>query len=297
MCWVMPPASPAATLAWRSASSSEVLPWSTWPMTVTIGGRGTSSSGRSSAPSMPISTSASLTRFTRCPNSDTTSSAVSGSSIWLMVAMMPFFISTLTTSAPRTAMRAARSWTVMVSGSTTSRTIGSAWPAIWRRSRSRWRRSAARLGPRRSSSSASGPTMWRSTRFGPPSRPGRGRVVGGRRSGILPRSLPRRASASLSVSSRVALAPAGGRRAASAVVAGAAALGASPGRPVRASTSRCLRSSSASSFAAWSSALRRASSSCLRRASSSALRLAEASSSALRRAASSAARREFSSAR
>ena len=40
MCWVMPPASPAATLVERMASSSEVLPWSTWPMTVTTGARG-----------------------------------------------------------------------------------------------------------------------------------------------------------------------------------------------------------------------------------------------------------------
>ena len=44
MCWVMPPASPAATSVWRIASSSEVLPWSTWPMIVTTGGRVTSSS-------------------------------------------------------------------------------------------------------------------------------------------------------------------------------------------------------------------------------------------------------------
>ena len=38
MCWVMPPASPAATSVSRIASSSEVLPWSTWPMIVTTGG-------------------------------------------------------------------------------------------------------------------------------------------------------------------------------------------------------------------------------------------------------------------
>ena len=44
MCWVMPPASPATTLVLRMASSSEVLPWSTWPMMVTTGGRGTRSS-------------------------------------------------------------------------------------------------------------------------------------------------------------------------------------------------------------------------------------------------------------
>ena len=43
MCWVMPPASPAATSVSRIASSSEVLPWSTWPMIVTTGGRSTRS--------------------------------------------------------------------------------------------------------------------------------------------------------------------------------------------------------------------------------------------------------------
>ena len=45
MCWVMPPASPETTLALRMASSSDVLPWSTWPMMVTTGGRGCRSSG------------------------------------------------------------------------------------------------------------------------------------------------------------------------------------------------------------------------------------------------------------
>ena len=42
MCWVMPPASPATTLALRMRSSSLVLPWSTWPMTVMTGARGSS---------------------------------------------------------------------------------------------------------------------------------------------------------------------------------------------------------------------------------------------------------------
>ena len=46
MCCVMPPASPATTLALRMRSSREVLPWSTWPMTTTTGARGTSSSSR-----------------------------------------------------------------------------------------------------------------------------------------------------------------------------------------------------------------------------------------------------------
>ena len=41
MCCVMPPASPAATEVFLSESNSVVLPWSTWPITATIGGRGT----------------------------------------------------------------------------------------------------------------------------------------------------------------------------------------------------------------------------------------------------------------
>ncbi len=57
MCCVMPPASPAATLAWRIASSSDVLPWSTWPITVTTGGRGRASSGRASTSGRWSSTS------------------------------------------------------------------------------------------------------------------------------------------------------------------------------------------------------------------------------------------------
>ena len=46
MCWVIPPASPAATCVSRIASRSEVLPWSTWPMTVITGARGSRSSAR-----------------------------------------------------------------------------------------------------------------------------------------------------------------------------------------------------------------------------------------------------------
>ncbi len=48
MCWVMPPASVETTEASRIESSSVVLPWSTWPMMVTTGGRGTRSAGSSS---------------------------------------------------------------------------------------------------------------------------------------------------------------------------------------------------------------------------------------------------------
>ncbi len=77
MCWVMPPASPLTTLVSRMASSSEVLPWSTWPMMVTIGARGSMSTVWSSVPMKPSSTSASDTRLGVWPNSRTISSAVS----------------------------------------------------------------------------------------------------------------------------------------------------------------------------------------------------------------------------
>ena len=49
MCCVMPPRSPAATWVVRMASSRLVLPWSTWPITVTIGARATRSASSSSS--------------------------------------------------------------------------------------------------------------------------------------------------------------------------------------------------------------------------------------------------------
>ena len=49
MCWVMPPRSPDATVVERMASSRLVLPWSTWPMTVTIGARATRLASSSSS--------------------------------------------------------------------------------------------------------------------------------------------------------------------------------------------------------------------------------------------------------
>ena len=55
MCWVIPPDSPAVTFVFLMASSSEVLPWSTCPMTVMIGARGFRSSSLSSKVSMPSS--------------------------------------------------------------------------------------------------------------------------------------------------------------------------------------------------------------------------------------------------
>ena len=121
MCWVMPPASWLATSVLRKASRSEVLPWSTWPITVTTGGRGRSEASSSGPPLMPSSTSAAETRLDLWPNSSTTNSAVSASMVWLMVAITSILMSALTTSTPLSAMRFASSWTVMVSGMVTSR--------------------------------------------------------------------------------------------------------------------------------------------------------------------------------
>ena len=143
MCWVMPPASPETTLVLRMASSSEVLPWSTWPMMVTTGGRGMQLAGVvPEAWTITSSTSDSETRLTRWPNSSTISAAVSASMVWFCVAMMPFCIRVLTTAATRSAMRLASSCTVIASGICTSRTTFSRspeWLARRRFSRS-WRR-------------------------------------------------------------------------------------------------------------------------------------------------------------
>ena len=139
MCWVMPPASPATTLVLRMASSSDVLPWSTWPMMVMTGARGLRSASESLAVSMTCSTSEAETRTTLWPNSSMMSSAVSWSMVWFWVAMMPLFMSALTTSAERSAMRTASSCTVIASGSWTSRTtfsLGAPDPIAWRRWRS-----------------------------------------------------------------------------------------------------------------------------------------------------------------
>ena len=133
MCWVMPPASPDTTLAWRSASSSEVLPWSTWPITVTTGERGSVSVESSTMSNRPSSTSLAATRLTVWPISSATSCAVSASITSVIFTIWPCFISSRITSTARSAMRLASSWMVMASGIVTSRmsfSFGSfeAWP-------------------------------------------------------------------------------------------------------------------------------------------------------------------------
>ena len=163
MCWVMPPCSPPATSAWRRASSSEVLPWSTWPMTATTGARTSRLSSMSSAPRKPSSTSESETRLTVWPNSVAISSAVSLSITSLIFTIMPWRIRNLMTSTPRVAIRLDSSATVITSGITTSRaTRACSWtpPLRFSRSRSRARRTEARERIRSTAPSSSPATAW-----------------------------------------------------------------------------------------------------------------------------------------
>ena len=124
MCWVTPPASPAATLLRLIKSSSDVLPWSTCPMIVTTGARETSSPWVRPVCMISSSSAFSLSILALWPISSATMAAVSWSIIWLIVTMLPRFIITLMTSVLFTDMRWASSETVILSGSSTSRTIG-----------------------------------------------------------------------------------------------------------------------------------------------------------------------------
>jgi hypothetical protein len=96
-------------------------------MIVTTGGRGCSvSSASTSSVSIARSTSESLTRVMLWPNSvDQQLGGVLVDRL-VIVTGMPILNSALTRSAPFSAMRLASSWTVIASGTTTSRT---AWPA------------------------------------------------------------------------------------------------------------------------------------------------------------------------
>ena len=121
-------------------SSRLVLPWSTWPMTVTMGARSTSWSGvvllvegdlggrrgdRLAPPSRGPRRDGPPRPRSRAP--PVTSAAVSRSMVWLMVAKMPLRMSSRMTSAELMPMSSASSLTVMESGiSTAPRVAGSA---------------------------------------------------------------------------------------------------------------------------------------------------------------------------
>src|SRR6266513_1571523 len=95
-------------------------------MTVTTGARGFNSAPWCSGTSASRdSGSSSLAALATWPMSVTTIIAVSWSSTWLMVTMLPSFISTLMTSAALTDILWARSPTLMVSGTMISRITGS----------------------------------------------------------------------------------------------------------------------------------------------------------------------------
>ena len=124
MCWVMPPASRSATLESRMASSRVVLPWSTWPITVTTGAREEKSSSAAAVVSTSSSSSSNERISTSAPNSRATIVAVSVSSVVLMVIINRRSISFFRTSFARRSSFSARSLTVMPSASEIVRVIG-----------------------------------------------------------------------------------------------------------------------------------------------------------------------------
>ena len=89
MCCVMPPASVSTTEASRIASSSVVLPWSTWPMIVTTGGRATRSSSASSYSSGSSSSSATCLMLTSRLTSVAISCTASSESDCVIVTISP----------------------------------------------------------------------------------------------------------------------------------------------------------------------------------------------------------------
>src|SRR6266480_86766 len=124
MCCVIPPNSFSATFDLRIASSSEVLPWSTWPMTVTTGGRSLSCVGSRSSSS---TTSPSTERTSRSKlNLSATSFAAVGSSSSLTVAMTPSSTNALITSPDFRRIFSASSPTVTDSGTRISSRLTSA---------------------------------------------------------------------------------------------------------------------------------------------------------------------------
>ena len=157
MCWVMPPASPAATSVSRIASSSEVLPWSTWPMIVTTGGRSTRSSSASSNSGSSGSSSAAVTISILRSYSSAIAFTDSSVRVWVRVAISPIIISFLITSAlPRpsssaTSRTVAPEWTLVASGSAGVSGLGGGSSSSGRRRRPP-RRRGGRCG--------GGPPIW-----------------------------------------------------------------------------------------------------------------------------------------
>ena len=117
MAWVMPPASPAVTLVLRMASRMLVLPWSTWPMTQTTGGRATRSASLSSS---WTNSRSSMVTWTSCStlarNSSAIRAAVSKSITSLMACISPICMHLAMTLLACCLRRAASSPMVISSG-------------------------------------------------------------------------------------------------------------------------------------------------------------------------------------
>jgi hypothetical protein len=112
MCWVIPPASVSTTALSRMASSSVVLPWSTWPMIVTTGGLALRSSGSSSYASGSSSSSSACLISTSFFDSVAISSMASSESVCVIVTISPTPIMILMISGTDTPRAADSSFTV-----------------------------------------------------------------------------------------------------------------------------------------------------------------------------------------
>ena len=123
MCCVIPPNSPDTTVALLNTSNTDVLPWSTWPITVTIGGRFFKFSDFVFLIFWTIS-SALVSLIGLCPNSLTRYSAVSEARVWLIVTVTPIPNKCLITLLDCSAILFASSLTVIASGIWTSLVIG-----------------------------------------------------------------------------------------------------------------------------------------------------------------------------
>ncbi len=115
MCWVMPPNSSSVTLAWRMVSKRLVLPWSTCPIMVMIGGRGFRSRGSSSTVSSRLASSTTASLVVLTSYSRATSSTSSSLSPSLMVTTLPIMKRTRMISEAFLLRRLANSPTVIPS--------------------------------------------------------------------------------------------------------------------------------------------------------------------------------------
>ena len=115
ICCVIPPNSPDTTLALLRTSNTEVFPWSTWPITVIIGGLFFKFSVLESFIFWIIS-SAFVSRIGLCPNSLAKYSAVSAAKVWLIVTVTPIPSKCFITLEDCSAILLANSLTVIASG-------------------------------------------------------------------------------------------------------------------------------------------------------------------------------------